>query len=236
MLNWQAALEAVIQHPLFAVGITLGAFQLAQALYAKTRLMLFQPLLVSVAILVGILLLLGMDYQLYRHNTQLLTLLLGPATVALAVPLYQNMRRVRQVLWPALITLAVAGVFATVMGVAIAWLLGAEHMVIMALAPKSVTTPIAMLVAEEIGGSASLAAVFVMITGMLGAMFGVELLRLCRVVHPAAVGMAMGMVAHAIGTARALQENDEVGAFAALAMSLMGLITAVALPLVVAML
>lgn len=236
MLNWQAALEAVIQHPLFSVGITLGAFQLAQALYVKTRLMLFQPLLVSVSILVGVLLLLGMDYQLYRDNTQLLTLLLGPATVALAVPLYQNMRRVRQVLWPALITLFVAGVFATVMGVAIAWLLGAEHMVIMALAPKSVTTPIAMLVAEEIGGSASLAAVFVMITGMLGAMFGVELLRLCRVVHPAAVGMAMGMVAHAIGTARALQENDEVGAFAALAMSLMGVITAVALPLAVAML
>ena len=236
MLNWQAALEAVIQHPLFSVGITLGAFQLAQALYVKTRLMLFQPLLVSVSILVGVLLLLGMDYQLYRDNTQLLTLLLGPATVALAVPLYQNMRRVRQVLWPALITLFVAGVFATVMGVAIAWLLGAEHMVIMALAPKSVTTPIAMLVAEEIGGSASLAAVFVMITGMLGAMFGVELLRLCRVVHPAAVGMAMGMVAHAIGPARALQENDEVGAFAALAMSLMGVITGVALPLAVAML
>ena len=96
MLNWQAALEAVIQHPLFAVGITLGAFQLAQALYAKTRLMLFQPLLVSVAILVGILLLLGMDYQLYRHNTQLLTLLLGPATVALAVVAFILYRGVYQ--------------------------------------------------------------------------------------------------------------------------------------------
>ncbi len=236
MMDWQSALDAVTAHPLFSVGITLGAFQLAQALYARTRLMLFQPLLISVAMLVALLLLTGMDYQLYRNNTQLLTLLLGPATVALAVPLYQNIRRVRQVLWPTLITLAVGGVFATVLGVAIAWLLGAEHMIIMALAPKSVTTPIAMLVAEEIGGSASLAAVFVMITGMLGAMFGVELLRLCRVVHPAAVGMALGMVAHAIGTARGLQESDEVGAFAALAMSIMGVLTAVLLPLVVAVL
>lgn len=235
MLDWQGALNAVIEHPLFSVGITLGAFQLAQALYNKTKLMIFQPLLISVLMLVGILLTLGMDYQLYRNNTMLLTLLLGPATVALAVPLYLNMRRVREVLWPALITLAVAGVFATALGVGIAWLLGAEHMIVMALAPKSVTTPIAMLVADEIGGSASLAAVFVMITGMLGAMFGVELLRLFRIVHPAAVGMAMGMVAHAIGTARALQESDEVGAFSALAMSIMGVLTAVALPLVVAM-
>lgn len=235
-LDWHGALTAVIEHPLFSVGITLGAYQVAQALYAKTKLMVFQPLLVAVMMIVAILLLLGMDYQLYRTNTQLLILLLGPATVALAVPLYQNIKRVREVLFPTLITLVVAGTFATILGVGIAWLLGAEHLVVMALAPKSVTTPIAMLVADEIGGSASLAAVFVMITGMLGAMFGVELLRLFRVVHPAAVGMALGMVAHAIGTARALQEGDEVGAFSALAMSMMGVMTAVALPLVVAML
>lgn len=107
-------------------------------------------------------------------------------------------------------------------------------MVMMALAPKSVTTPIAMLVAEEIGGSASLAAVFVMLTGMLGAMFGVELLRLFRITHPAATGLALGMVAHAIGTARALQESEEAGAFSALGMSIMGVLTAVALPLAVA--
>lgn len=235
-LDWQGALNVVLEHPLFSVGLTLAVYQLAQALYARTKLMLLQPLLVAVLLLVGTLVLLRMDYQLYKNNTQLLTLLLGPATVALAVPLYQNIKRVRQVLLPTLITLLVAGPFATVLGVGIAWLMGAEHMIVMALAPKSVTTPIAMLVAEQIGGSASLAAVFVMITGMLGAIFGVELLRLFRVVHPAAVGMALGMVAHAIGTARSLQEGEEQGAFAALAMSMMGVITAVALPLVVALL
>lgn len=235
-LDWYAALKAVIEHPLFAVGITLGAYQTALALYNKTKLMIFQPLFISVSMLVAILLVLDLDYQLYRENTQLLILLLGPATVALAVPLYQNSKRVREVLWPTMITLVIGGVFATVLGVGIAWLLGAEHMIVMALAPKSVTTPIAMLVSEQIGGSASLAAVFVMITGMLGAMFGVELMRLFRIVHPAAVGMALGMVAHAIGTARALQENEEVAAFSALAMSMMGVLTAVALPLVVAML
>lgn len=233
-LQWQAALDAVIAHPLFSVGITLGAFQLAQLVYEKTKWMVFQPLLMATMMLVGTLLVLGMEYQDYRSGSSLLTFLLGPATVALAVPLYQNVRRVKAVLVPVLVTLLVGGTVATILGVGIAWLMGAEHMIMMALAPKSVTTPIAMLVADEIGGSASLAAVFVMLTGMLGAMFGVELMRLFRIRHAAAQGIALGMVAHAIGTARALQENEETGAFSALGMSIMGVATAVILPLVVA--
>jgi len=93
-----------------------------------------------------------------------------------------------------------------------------------------------MLVADQIGGIAALAAVFVMITGVIGAIVGPSILRLCRVHHPAAQGMALGITAHAVGTARALQESDECGAFAALAMSLMGVITAVLLPLAIVLL
>ncbi len=234
-LDWQAALDAVIHHPLFAFGLTLGAYQVALAVYEKTRLMFLQPVLVAMIILIATLLVLDIDYAEYKQGAQLLTLILGPATVALAVPLYLNMRRVRQVLWPTLITLLVGGLFATVLGVALAWLLGAETLILSTIAPKSVTTPIAMLVAEEIGGAASLAAVFVMITGVLGAMFGIEMLRLFRVSSPAAQGMALGIVAHAVGTARALQESEEAGAFAALAMSMMGVLTAVLMPLAVAL-
>jgi len=234
-LDWQAALEAIIHHPLFAFGLTLGVYQLALAAYEKTQWMLLQPVLVSMLVLIAALLLLDLEYAEYREGAQLLTLILGPATVALAVPLYLNMRRVRQVLWPTLITLAVGGLFATVLGVALAWLFGAEALILQTIAPKSVTTPIAMLVAEEIGGAASLAAVFVMITGVLGAMLGVELLRVFRIKNPAAQGMALGIVAHAVGTARALQESEEAGAFAALAMSMMGVLTAVLMPLTVAL-
>lgn len=234
-LEWLAALDALIDHPLFALGLTLGAYQLALAAYEKTRWMLFQPVLVSMLILIATLLLLDIDYADYKQGAHLLTVLLGPATVALAVPLYLNMRRVRQVFWPTLITLFVGGLFATVLGVALAWLFGAETLILKTIAPKSVTTPIAMLVAEEIGGAASLAAVFVMITGVLGAMLGVELLRLFRVTNPAAQGMALGIIAHAVGTARALQESEEAGAFAALAMSMMGVLTAVLMPLAVAL-
>jgi predicted murein hydrolase (TIGR00659 family) len=231
-----AAWQAVIHHPLFGVGITLAAYQLALAAYEKTRWVFLQPVLLSMLAVIGVLLACGLSYAEYQHSTQLLIILLGPATVALAVPLYVNLRRIRQLLWPTLLTLLCAGVLATALGMLLAWLFGAERMILMAIAPKSVTTPIAMLVAEQIGGVAALAAVFVLITGVLGGMCGPELLRCIGVRHPAAVGMALGLTAHAVGTARALQESEESGAFAALAMSLMGMTTAVFLPLLVSIL
>jgi predicted murein hydrolase (TIGR00659 family) len=235
-LNWYAAWQALIHHPLFGVAITLAVFQLAYAAYEKTRWVFLQPVLVSMTLIVGILLLCGIDYDEYRISAQWLTLLLGPATVALAVPLYLNLRRIRELFGPIVITLLVAGVFATALGMALAWAFGADRMILMTLAPKSVTSPIAMLVAEQIGGVVALAAVFVMITGVLGAILGPELLRRFGVQHPAARGIALGLTAHAVGTAQALQESDECGAFAALAMSLMGVMTAVLLPLAVALL
>lgn len=232
-LDWHGALQALVHHPLFGVGITLAVYQLALAAYEHTRWVFLQPVLVSMTVLIGVLLMAGLTYQEYRESTFLLSVLLGPTTVALAVPLFLNLKRIRQLFWPTLITLLVAGAFATALGVALAWAFGAERMMLMTLAPKSVTSPIAMLVAEQIGGVAALAAVFVLITGVLGAMCGPELLRRVGVRHPAAQGMALGITAHAVGTARALQESEESGAFAALAMSLMGMLTAVVLPLVV---
>ena len=234
--DWLGAWQALTHHPLFGIGITLGAYQLAMAAYERTRWVFLQPVLVSMLTVIGILLLSGLSFAEYKNSVAALTLLLGPATVALAVPLYLNLRRIRQLFWPIVITLALAGTFATVMGVGLAWLFGAEHIMLMSMAPKSVTSPIAMLVADQIGGIAALAAVFVMITGVIGAIVGPSILRLCRVHHPAAQGLALGITAHAVGTARALQDSDEAGAFAALAMSLMGVITAVLLPLAIALL
>jgi len=164
-----------------------------------------------------------------------MNILLGPATVALAVPLYLNLRRIRQLFWPTFTTLVIGGLFATVACLALGWWFGAEHMILMTMAPKSVTSPIAMLVAEQIGGVAALAAVFVLITGVIGAIFGPALLSRFGVLSPEARGMALGVTAHAVGTSVALQESDECGAFAALAMSLMGVATAVFLPLAVSL-
>ncbi|MGH8352569.1 MAG: LrgB family protein [Pseudomonas sp.] len=234
-MAWHGAWQALIHHPLFGVGITLGAYQLALAAYEKTRWVFLQPVLVSMLAVIGVLLACDLSYAEYRKSAGVLTILLGPATVALAVPLFLNLRRIRQLFWPTLLTLVLAGVLATSLGVALAWLFGATPMMLMTLLPKSVTSPIAMLVAEQIGGVAALAAVFVLVTGVLGGICGPELLRRLGVRHPAALGMALGLTAHAVGTSRALQEGEECGAFAALSMSLMGMATAVLLPLAVAL-
>ena len=234
-LDWHGALEAVIHHPLFGIGITLGAYQLVLAAYNKTRWIFLQPVLVSMLLVIGVLLTCGLSYAEYRKSTEIMNILLGPATVALAVPLYLNLRRIRQLFWPTLTTLVIGGLVATCACLLLGWWFGAEHMILMTMAPKSVTSPIAMLVAEQIGGVAALAAVFVLITGVIGAIFGPALLSACGVHSPEARGMALGISAHAVGTAVALEEGEESGAFAALGMSLMGVATAVFLPLAVSL-
>ena len=233
--DWQGAWAAVIHHPLFGIGITLGAYQLVLAGFEKTRWIFLQPVLVSMLLVIGVLLGCGLTYVEYRKSTEIMSILLGPATVALAVPLYLNLRRIRQLFWPIFTTLVVGGVFATGLCIGLGWWFGAVHMVLMTMAPKSVTSPIAMLVAEQIGGVAALAAVFVLITGVIGAMIGPAFLSYLGVHTPEARGMALGMTAHAVGTSVALQESEECGAFAALAMSLMGVATAVFLPLAVSL-
>lgn len=206
------------QHPLFAIALTLAAFLIAAWLYRRSGWLVLQPVLVSVTLIVATLLLFGVDYATYRAGAEPVAWLLGPATVALAVPLQHNIKRIRQLFWPVMITLTAGGVLS----------------VALTLAPKFVTMPIAMPVAEQIGGVASLAAVMVMLTGVIGTAMGPLLLRWAGVDHPAARGLSYGINAHAIGTAHALQEGEECGAFAALAMSLLGVFVALLLPIIFA--
>ena len=118
-LGWHAAWQALIHHPLFGVGITLGTYQLALAAYERNRWLwlkpMLQPVLLSMLAVIGILLACDLSYREYQQNVQLLIILLGPATVALAVPLFVNLRRIRQLFWPTLLTLVIAGVLATLL-------------------------------------------------------------------------------------------------------------------------
>lgn len=222
---------AIVGHPLFVLGLTLLAYQLALELYQRSRWLLAQPVLVTTLLLVGALWACGIGYPRYRQESSLLWLLLGPATVALAVPLQQNLPRIRQLFWPVTIALLVGGTITVALTLGLAALFGADREMLMSLAPKSVTSPIAIALAEQMGGIPALTAVFVMITGVLGAVLGPLLLDRAGVTSPAARGLSLGLSAHAIGTAQALQEHPEAGGFAALAMSLAGAFSALALPL-----
>jgi predicted murein hydrolase (TIGR00659 family) len=158
--------------------------------------------------------------------------LLGPATVALAIPLYRQFDKVRRSAFAVLASIIAGSATATMSAVGIAWLLGGSHEALASLAPKSVTTPVAMGIAEQLGGLPSLTAVLVISTGILGAMLGPYVLNLLGITNMAARGLAMGTASHGIGTARAMQVNEVAGAFAGLAMGLNALATAVLLPLI----
>lgn len=217
--------------PLLWLTLTLAAYLLAIVLHRKAGgHPAVNPVLVSVTILVALLSLTGTPYQRYFDGAQFVHFLLGPTTVALAIPLYSQLKRLVAMGGPLLVALVVGSLTAGLSAYVIGALLGASAPTVASLAPKSVTTPIAMGVAERLGGLASLTAVFVILTGIFGAIFAAGLLRRLGVKDEASVGFAMGLASHGIGTARAFQLSEQTGAFAALAMGLNGLFTALTLP------
>ncbi len=220
--------------PLLGLTITLLAYQAAFWLYRRSGLNpLVNPVLVAVTILVLLLTLTGTSYETYFAGAQFVHFLLGPATVALAIPLYMQLRRVRSMLLPVAAGLLAGSLTAALSAIAIAKLFGASLPTQLSLAPKSVTTPIAMGIAERIGGIPSLTAVLVIVTGIFGAVSGRYVLDAIKVRDPAIRGFAIGVAAHGIGTARAFQVSEQAGAFAALAMGLNGALTALLLPLLI---
>lgn len=219
------------RNPLLHLTLTLAAYQAGSWVYRRGGMNpLLNPVLLAVAALVALLVLTGTPYDAYFEGAQFVHFLLGPATVALAIPLYRQLERVRRS-WAALGVSILAGALtAAATAVGIALLLGASAETVLSLAPKSVTAPVAMGIAEQIGGLPSLTAVLVILTGILGAMLGPPLMNLMGLGDWAARGLAMGTASHGIGTARALQVNELAGAFAGLAMGLNALATAILLP------
>ncbi|MGB0683955.1 MAG: LrgB family protein [Magnetovibrionaceae bacterium] len=218
--------------PLTGLTVTLVAYCIGDWVHRKTgRFPLLNPVLIAVLILIGYLKLTGLDYARYFEGAQFVHFMLGPATVALAIPLYQQFDKVRKSALALLVALVAGSISAAGSAVGIAWALGASAQTLASIAPKAVTTPIAMGISRELGGLPSLTAVLVILTGVLGAMFGTWTLNALRIKDWRARGFAMGVAAHGIGTARAFQVNPVAGAFSGLAMGLNGLATALLLPL-----
>jgi len=217
--------------PLFGIVVTLGVYLLAQRLYMKLRTPLLTP--VAVAIVVIIALLRGFDipFDHYKQGGSYILFLLGPSVVALALPLYNRRAEIYARRGPILAGVVAGSLTSIVTAGGLAWLLGGSETVVRSMAPKSVTTPIAIGIAEKIGGLPELTAPIVVLTGCLGAIIGPEFCRLIGIRTPAAAGLAVGTAAHGIGTARMLEVDRLAGAVAGLAIGLNGLITAFLLPL-----
>ena len=223
--------------PLFGLTVTLIAYLAGEWLFKRSgQKPLCNPVLIAIALIVALLWAAGLPYQRYFDGAQLIHFLLGPATVALAVPLHAYWRRLRQMALPLVVGLFAGSATAAFSAMGLAWLLGASPETVLSLGPKSVTTPIAMGVAEQIGGIPSLTAVLVILTGIIGAVGFPGLFCQLGIRNHATQGFAVGITSHGLGTARAFMISEEMGAFAALGMGLNGILTAVALPLVLSLL
>jgi len=222
--------------PLFGLTATLVVYVLAQALYARLHQAAWaNPVLWSVITLASLLTLTGVDYPTYFSGAQFIHFLLGPAVVALAWPLWERLAALRQHWFALLAGALVGGLAASGSALLLGWAVGLPNDVVLSLAPKSVTAPVGMGIADKIGGIPALAAVFAVVTGMVGALSGKALFGLLKI--PAegngwmARGFALGTAAHGIGAARAMQVNTDAGAFAGLALGLQAVLASLLIPL-----
>ena len=223
--------------PLFGLTATLVVYLLAQAAYVRLgHAPWANPVLWSILAIAGGLTLTRVDYPTYFAGAQFIHFLLGPAVVALGWPLWQRRAELRARFGRVLLAALLGGAAAGGSAVALGWAVGLPHDVVMSLAPKSVTAPVAMGIAEKIGGIPALSAVFAVLTGLIGALSGKYLFDALRIrtTHAGwrARGFALGTAAHGIGAARALQVNADAGAYAGLALGLQVVLAALLLPLV----
>lgn len=225
-----------LENKYLLLALTFGAFALFKELQRRTGWVLLNPILLTIALLILFLKLTGISYETYQEGGQLIEFWLKPAVVALGVPLYLQLEMVKKQLLPILLSQLVGCLVGIVSVVLVAKLLGATPDVICSLAPKSVTTPIAMEVSNTTGGIPSLTAAVVVLVGLFGAVLGFKILTLGRVKSPIAQGLSMGTASHAIGTSAAMEISRKYGAYASLGLTLNGILTALLTPTILRLL
>lgn len=215
----------------FGVFVTLAAYLLGQAIRRRTGLALMNPLLLAIAMVMLLLGGLRIDYAAYQQGAKLVSSLLTPATVCLAVPLYEQLHLLRRHK-KAILAGVLSGVLTSLVCVlALCALLRLDHAAYVTLLPKSITTAIGMGVSEELGGHVSITVAVIIITGILGSVIAEGVCRLFRITHPIARGVAIGTSAHAIGTAKAMELGEIEGAMSSLSLVVSGVLTVVLAPL-----
>lgn len=219
-----------LENGYFLLAITFILFSLAKILQKRTGWVLLNPILLTIIVLIAFLKLTGISYEKYNEAGLLVEFWLKPAVVALGVPLYQQFRIIRKQFLPILLSQFVGCVTGVVSVVTVARLMGASDTIIYSLAPKSVTTPIAMEVSDALGGIPSLTAAVVVCVGLMGGIFGFKIMKLARIDSPVAQGLSLGAAAHAVGTSAASEISHKYGAFASLGLIINGILTAMLTP------
>ncbi|RXJ87661.1 LrgB family protein [Arcobacter sp. CECT 8985] len=233
-MNFDALENYVTSTPLTWLILTMASFKIGIIIYEKTnKNTLLQPIIIAYIIIMSAILITGTSYKEYFDSVKIIHFFLGPATVALALPLFNNLKYIKSLFLPIVITLVVAGVFSIVIAVGLLWSLDANLQTILSMTTKSITAPIAIITSKQIGAIPSLAVGFVIITGIIGALLGTIIFKIVKIKHETSKGFALGLISHGIGTARAIEIGEKAAAFSALAMGLSGIFTAIFLPIMI---
>ena len=217
---------------IFDLALVIGVYIFATLLYKKTHLSFLHPLLTSIFVIIVILKTLDIPYDSFQQGTHLINFLLGPSVVALGYVLYEQMKYLKGNVVSILTAVTVGAIIGIVSVIAIGNLMGADQALIATLQPKSVTTPIAMGIAEKNGGIPSLTAVIVVAVGIFGSIVGPAIMKVLGIESRIAKGLALGASSHGLGTATAIQLGAVEGAISGLAIGLMGILTAILVPVI----
>lgn len=220
----------------FLIALTFCIFVAAQILQKRTGIKLLNPILLSIVVLICLLMGLGIEYETYNEGGKYIDFWLKPAVVALGVPLYRQLESIKKQMLPLLIAEIAGCVIGIISVVLIAELLGASREVILSIAPKAVTTPIAMEISTATGGIPSLTAAVVVCTGIFGTMAGFSMARISRLRSQIATGLSIGTASHAVGTSAAMERSQRYGAYSSLGLTLNGLFTALLAPFILSVL
>ncbi len=225
-------MKALFESTEFILLLIFGSYLFGQWVFKKTRIGIFHPMIISIAIIIAFLKITDMPYQTFEQGSQFVSFLLGPSVVALGYILYEQLAYLKGNIVSILTSVFIGSLVGIISVILLAKLTGADQVLIHSLEPKSVTTPIAMSIAEQSGGNVSLTAVIVLFCGIFGSIIGPPILRLLGIQSSIAKGLAMGASAHGVGTAKAMEMGVIEGALSGLAIGLMGVMTALLIPVI----
>lgn len=228
-------MNAIINSPLFGILLTLVAFEIGVLISQKFKYSFLNPLLIGNILIVGFLLITGVSLESYNVGGDYISVMLSPATVVLAVPLYRQIQKLQH-FWKPILAGIIAGSLTAMACVIVAGkLLGLGKVLTLSLLPKSVTIPMGSVISEQIGGIPSVTIIAITVTGITGAVTAPAVCRFCRIKHKVAQGIAIGTASHALGTTKAMEMGEVQGAMSGLAIGIAGLFTAVVAPVIIAL-
>ncbi|MCF0215507.1 MAG: LrgB family protein [Fibrobacteraceae bacterium] len=226
-------MNAIINSPLFGIFLTLAAFEVGVLLNKKFKYSLLNPLLIALILIVGFLYITGISYESYKVGGDYISILLGPATVVLAVPLYRQLVNLKKHWFPILMGIAIGSLTSISCVMISSKIIGLSETLMLSLLPKSITIPMGSVVSEQIGGIPSITIISIVITGITGAVTASVVCKFFHIKNKVAQGIAIGTASHALGTTRAMEIGETQGAMSSLSIGIAGVFTAVVAPLII---